>query len=85
MKIDVTRFAIAWAAAIAVLWLLCSLLVWLLPTMMTNMTGHMLHIDMTAWQWQLSVVGVLIGLVLWFFSAAVAGALIAAIYNRLGQ
>lgn len=83
MTIDTSRFALACAVAIAALWVVCSLLFWLLPSAMTMATGHMLHMDMTAWTWHISFGGVLSGLILWSVVAAVTGALVAIVYNFL--
>jgi hypothetical protein len=48
---------------------------------MMTMTGHMLHMDSSAFAWTMTINGFLIGLVLWTALAAVAGWLIGWIYN----
>ena len=81
MKIQENAFAIACAAAFAIIWIVCSLFVMALPNMMSDMTGKMLHTDWQAMRWHMSVLGVLIGGVLWAFLAGILGWLIAKIYN----
>ncbi|WP_236552036.1 DUF5676 family membrane protein [Alteromonas sp. KUL106] len=81
MKIQENAFAFACAAAFALIWIICSLFVVALPNMMSDMTGKMLHTDWQAMGWHMSVLGVLIGGVLWAFLAGILGWLIAKIYN----
>tara|TARA_B100002049_G_C15927850_1_gene310884 strand:- start:201 stop:467 length:267 start_codon:yes stop_codon:yes gene_type:complete len=81
MKIQENAFAIACAAAFAIIWIVCSLFVMALPNMMSDMTGKMLHTDWQAMRWHMSVLGVLIGGVLWAFLAGILGWFIAKIYN----
>ncbi|GFD78115.1 hypothetical protein KUL118_09770 [Tenacibaculum sp. KUL118] len=81
MKIQENAFAFACAAAFALIWIICSLFVVALPNMMSDMTGKMLHTDWQAMGWHMSVLGVLIGVVLWAFLAGILGWLIAKIYN----
>ncbi len=81
MKIQENAFAIACAAAFAIIWIVCSLFVMALPNMMSDMTGKMLHTDWQAMRWHMSVLGVLIGGVLWTLLAGISGWLIAKIYN----
>ena len=81
MKIPENAFAIACAAAFAIIWIVCSLFVMALPNMMSDMTGKMLHTDWQAMRWHMSVLGVLIGGVLWTLLAGISGWLIAKIYN----
>ena len=83
MKVNSTGFAAALAITTVILWLGCSLLVWFSPEMMMSMTGHMIHLDLSEFGWQLTASGVFFGLVSWTLIAAISGWLIAAIYNRI--
>ena len=83
MTIEPGKFAIALGISVAVLWIACSILVWMSPVMMMSMTEHMLHADLSEMTWEMTLSGVLIGLVVWTGLAAVTGGLIAGIYNRL--
>ena len=83
MKLDAVKFGMAFAIASAILWIICSLFVWVLPSMMMEMSGHMVHGDLSQMGWSLSLTGVLIGLVTWSILAGITGWLIAYIYNRL--
>lgn len=85
MKLDPGRLAIAFGGTTAVLWVICSALVALLPGISMTMSGHMLHMDASAYTWTLSLGGFLFGLIIWTISAAVAGWLIALIYNATGS
>ena len=81
MKIQESAFAVACAAVFGLVWFVCSVFVIALPNMMSDMTGKMLHTDWQAMGWHMSVLGVLIGGVLWAFLAGILGWLIAKIYN----
>ena len=83
MKLDAVKFGLAWAISFAIFWVICSLMVWFMPGMMLNMSGHMVHGDLSAMQWRLSGAGVLLGLVAWSLVAGITGWLVAAVYNRL--
>lgn len=85
MQLNPTALATASAVAIAVVWTLCSLLVFALPSMMSGMTGHMIHTHMDSFTWMLTPVGFLIGLVAWCAWAAVTGWLIAFVYNKVAS
>ena len=82
MKIQENAFAFACAAAFGLAWIVCSLLVIALPDMISTMTGNMLHTDWQGMGWHMSVLGLVIGGILWAFLAGVLGWLIARIYNR---
>tara|TARA_R110002096_G_scaffold327314_1_gene521384 strand:- start:7820 stop:8101 length:282 start_codon:yes stop_codon:yes gene_type:complete len=83
MKLDAVKFGIASALAFAVLWIICSIFVWIGPGMMMEMSGHMVHGDLSQMQWQISFSGVIIGLIIWSVMAGITGGLIVAFYNRL--
>ena len=63
----------------------CSLLVALLPGMMMNMTGDMVHADMSHMNWSMNLVGFLVGLVIWTLLAGITGWLVAIFYNRFAE
>lgn len=83
MKLDATKFGLAWTITFGIFWLVCSVLVWLMPGMMMGMSGHMVHWDLSAMHWQISLPGVLLGLVAWSLLAGMVGWLVAVVYNRL--
>lgn len=83
MKLDVNKFALAAAAAIAVIWVICSLIVVLLPGMSMVAGGHMMHTDFSGMNWNMHFTGFLVGGILWVLSAGVTAWLLASIYNRL--
>lgn len=83
MKLDPNPFAAACAFVTAILWIVCALAVAALPGPMMNMTGHMMHTDVTEFRWALNWLSFFVGLVSWTAIAGVAGWLIAVIYNRL--
>jgi hypothetical protein len=83
MKLDATKFGLAWAITFGVFWIICSVLVWMMPSMMMGMSGHMVHGDLSTMHWQLSLAGVLLGLVAWSLLAGITGWLAAVVYNRL--
>jgi hypothetical protein len=83
MTLNAFKFGMASAITAAILWLACSLLVMLMPSMMLSMSGEMVHMQLNDMGWNLTLTGVVVGLVAWSVSAAIAGWLLAAIYNRL--
>lgn len=83
MKLSSKMFGLAAAAAFAILWVLCSLIVLALPNASMTVTGHMVHADLSGWQWDMRLSGIVIGLVAWSVVAGAAAWLTAAIYNRL--
>ena len=83
MKLDPSALAIASAVAIAIIWTFCSLLVFALPSMMSGMTGHMIHAHLDTFTWMLTLTGYLIGLIAWSVWAAITGWLIAIVYNKV--
>ncbi len=83
MKLHEIKFGLAAAISIAILWIICSLIVWLSPGMSMEMSGHMVHSDLSQMQWQLSLSGIIIGLIIWSLFAGIIGWLIATVYNKL--
>jgi hypothetical protein len=83
MKLDAINFGLASAAAFSILWVICSLLVITIPTGMMQMSGDMVHGDLSSMQWSMGVQGIFIGLIGWSILAGVTGWLIAVIYNKL--
>ncbi|MDF2179886.1 DUF5676 family membrane protein [Aliiglaciecola sp. CAU 1673] len=79
MKLSTLPFALAWAGAALVFYLVLAILLWLLPGPM-NM---MMHSDMQQGDWQMGLIGLLLGgaaLAALFF---VWGYLVAFFYNRI--
>ncbi len=81
MKLNEKAFALACAAAFAIVWVVCSIFVMAMPDMMSDMTGNMLHTDWKSMGWHMSIFGVLFGGILWAALAGITGWLIAKIYN----
>jgi len=51
---------------------------------MMNMTGAMVHGDMSGMGWSLSLFGVIAGGLIWSIGAGITAWLIAALYNTFG-
>jgi len=83
MKTDATKMGLAVASAFAVIWVICSVLVWVMPDLMMQMSGHMVHSDLSGMGWQMNGQGVFIGLLAWSATAGFIAWLAAAIYNKL--
>ncbi|MCX4186282.1 DUF5676 family membrane protein [Methylophaga sp. OBS4] len=83
MKLDAIKFGLAWAATFAIGWVICSLLVIALPGSMMQMSGHMLHSDLSGMQWHIGPLVLFYGLIGWTIVAGVTGWLVALIYNKL--
>ncbi len=82
MKFNPTALAFSLAITTAILWTICSLIVAIVPGFAMDMTGHMMHSDLGAITWTMTITGFVIGLAIWSVSALVTGWLIATCYNR---
>lgn len=83
MKLYPAKLGVAAAVTAGLLWVVCSLLVLALPGGMINMSGHMVHADLSQMSWTLTFVGFLLGLVIWSVVAYITGWLIGMVYNML--
>ncbi|MEO8574338.1 MAG: DUF5676 family membrane protein [Pyrinomonadaceae bacterium] len=81
MKINASRFAFAGAITTAIVWVFCSLFVWTMPGPMMEVTGSMVHMDMSKFGWILSPMGFFLGLIVWSLFAGIFAWLLATIYN----
>ena len=85
MKINPVPFALASAVTAAVLWIVCSLAVYVLPGQMMSMSGEMVHANLSGMHWNLTLGGVLLGLVGWALMAGIFGWIMALVYNSLNR
>jgi hypothetical protein len=83
MKLNAIKFGLASAVSASVLWLVCSLLVVIMPGMMMSMSGDMVHMQLNDMGWNLSLFGVIFGMLGWAIIAGTMGWILASIYNRL--
>lgn len=83
MKLDALKFGISTGVTFGLFWIACSILVLILPSVMMEMTGHMVQSDLSDMNWQLTLSGVVIGLVLWSLFAGLLAGLSAGIYNKM--
>ena len=83
MKIDAIKLGFATAAVFAVAWVICSLFILGMPGSMMQMTGDMVHADLSQMGWQLDFTGFAFGLLAWSLGAGLIAVAIAATYNRL--
>lgn len=81
MKINPLYFGLSSAITAAILWILCSMFVFLVPSPMMNMSGHMMHANLSSMNWTLSFTGVLTGLIAWSLFAFIFAWALAYIYN----
>ncbi len=85
MSLKPIALANASAATAAVLWIICSLFVSSMPSMMMDMTGHMLHADLTSQMWTMTMIGFVFGLILWAVTCWITGWLLATFYNKFAS
>lgn len=79
------KWAIASALAVGVLWLICSAMVFIMPEAMMVMSSDMVHLNLAAFSWELSLSGVLMGLLGWMAIAALLGGLIPVFVQKLSN
>lgn len=82
MSLNNNALAMASAVTVAILWMVCSALVALLPGPAMVMTGHLLHIDLSGFEWSISIYGFVTALVCWAAIGGATGWLVATLYNR---
>jgi hypothetical protein len=85
MKIDAFKLGLATAIVFAVIWVICSLLVVLIPGLMMQMSGDMLHADLTGLDWTMHWGGFFSGLILWSVLPGLLVWAVAGLYNRLSR
>ncbi len=81
MKINPNFFGLASAIATSILWVLCSAIVYLIPRPMIDMSGHMVHANLSGMNWNLTFFGFLVGLIVWSLFAGLFAWILAHIYN----
>lgn len=84
-KLNASRLGVATTISVLIFWVVCSVLVLSMGSMMMTMTGAMVHGDMSGMGWSLSLVGVVVGGLIWSVGAGITAWLIAALYNTLGS
>ncbi|MDA1324016.1 MAG: DUF5676 family membrane protein [Proteobacteria bacterium] len=83
MKIDAGKLGLATAIIFALIWVICSVLVVSIPGAMMQVSGHMLHADLSGLGWSMHWGGFFFGLVLWSALAGLIVWAVAGLYNRL--
>lgn len=84
LKLNAGRFGLASAAASFIVWIICSILVFSMGGMMMNMSGYMMHGELSGFSWTMSTTGVLLGGLAWAIAFGITGWLIATLYNAFG-
>jgi uncharacterized protein HemY len=85
MEISASKIGFAAGLATGVIWIICSIIVYLAPSAMTEMTGHMIHMDVSAINLTISIKGVLFGLIGWVVLIGAFAWFITLIYNRFSS
>lgn len=83
MKMHTINFAVACGIALSVVWIICVLFVMLMPMAMMELSGSMMHMEVTNMQWSMSLKGLIVGVIAWALVGGFTGGLIATFYNRL--
>lgn len=68
---------------LSLLWILCTVIVMVFPQQLMQLSGAMMHMDPSQWQWTLNLEGAVIGLLAWGFIGGVTTWFIATTYNHL--
>jgi 2TM family of unknown function (DUF5676) len=85
MKIDSRALGLAFAVTATLIWVICSLLVVAMPNEMMSMSGSMFHADFANAMWTMTIVGFVVGLVIWTTTAFAIGWLVGAFYNKFAR
>ena len=83
MKLDAIKFGVATAIVFGLFWIACSFLVMMSPSFMMDMSGNMIHGDLSEMSWHMTFSGVVIGLIVWSLFAGLIAGLIAHVYNKM--
>jgi len=83
MKLDAMKLGLATVIVFAAIWIVCSLLVVALPGAMMQMSGHMLHSDLSGYGWSMHWGGFLVGGILWSVLGGLLVWAVVAVYNRM--
>ena len=83
MKLDSVRLGVATSIVFAAIWAICSALVLLFPGTMMQLSGHMLHADLTGLGWSMHWRSFAFGLISWSLLPGLLVWAIAAVYNQL--
>lgn len=83
MNLNANKFALAAALAAGIAWVVCGIIVFLAPAFMTDMTGHMIHMDISDLGLMMSMQGMLLGFVGWVVLAGLFAWLLGTLYNLI--
>lgn len=83
MKLDALKLGYATGIVFAAIWVVCSILVIVVPGAMMQMSGHMIHAELSGVTWSMHWTGFFVGLVLWSLLSALLVWAVAEVYNRL--
>lgn len=83
MKLDALKLGYATGIVFAAVWVVCSILVIVVPGAMMQMSGHMIHAELSGVTWSMHWTGFFVGLVLWSLLSALLVWAVAEVYNRL--
>lgn len=85
MKLNANALAISFAITAVIFWIVCSALVYAWPGPMMNMTGDMMHAELSHMTWSLNITGFFAGLVIWTVVSGITGWIVAVVYNRFAN
>ncbi len=83
MKLDAIKLGLATAIIAGVAWVICTLFVIMIPGGMMQMSGDMVHTNLSGMGWSMHWAGFFVGLVAWSLFSGLFVWAIAATYNRL--
>ncbi|WP_373491023.1 DUF5676 family membrane protein [Parasphingorhabdus sp.] len=83
MKLDAFKLGLATAIIAGLTWALCSLFIIVIPGGMMQMSGDMVHANLSGMGWSMHWAGFFVGLVAWSFISGLFVWAISATYNRL--
>lgn len=86
MNVTPKKFANAAALGMVLIWLLCAALVVMAPKAASYISGAMMHLDMSHWEWDLSLDKLVVGMFAWALITWLVVWLTSTIYLRwLGE
>ena len=83
MNINSIKIATVTAGYVAAVWVLCSIAVVIAPDTLRYISGAMMHLDLSQWDWEMGMDTFVVGLLAWSFFSWVTVWCIVTLYQSV--